>query len=122
MAVLVGGLGVLSQLIFNRMRRRPALFQPWWHVALGAGGGYFGYRIGLMYDDVAAAMDTQHSLMGRNPSWATETLSPAAQSEGHARCSRRAPRGGIALSPAPAHPSQLPSAGLRWRARRRRRW
>lgn len=78
MALLVGGLGVLSQLIFNRMRRRPALYQPWWHVTLGATGAYFGTRLGAMYDDVAAAADAQNALLGRNPSWASEMLSPAA--------------------------------------------
>jgi hypothetical protein len=81
MALFIGGLGVLSQLIFNRMRRRPAMYQPWWHVTLGAVGAAGGHWMGRVYDDTAAVVDEEARYKATTPSWVMSSLSAEERGE-----------------------------------------
>lgn len=76
MGPLCAGLGVLSHGVFNSLRRRPALYQPWWHVLLGAGGLYFGHWLGKLYDDTGDELNRQYAGSARLPSWMHGRLNP----------------------------------------------
>lgn len=77
MTTLGVGLGVLVHGMFNRARKRPAGYQPWYFVINGVVGGALLYYTARVYDDVTDTMDKRYSGYARVPGWLHDQLSPA---------------------------------------------
>lgn len=81
MAPLCAVLGATSHGLFNSLRRRPAMYQPWWHVILGTVGWLGGDYLGRLYDSTGDELNRQYQSVGRLPSWMHGKLSEEELSE-----------------------------------------
>ncbi len=81
MAPLCSVLGMVSHGLYNSLRRRPALYQPWWHAILGVVGWSVGGYLGKLYDDTSDELNRQYRTVGRLPSWMHSRLSEDELSE-----------------------------------------
>jgi len=76
MTTLGVGLGVLAHGMFNRLRKRPVGYQPWYFALNAVVGGALLAYAGEVYDGVAATMDRRYSGYARLPSWMHDSLTP----------------------------------------------
>jgi hypothetical protein len=75
LAPLCGGLGATAMGIYNQLRRRPLMYQPWWHVISAVTGWSIGNWLGRLYDDTSDELNRQWAGVGRLPSWMHGKLS-----------------------------------------------
>ena len=70
------GLGLLAHGMFNRLRRRPVGYQPWYFLINAAVGGALLHYTARVYDDITDTMETRFSGFARLPSWMHDQLTP----------------------------------------------